>query len=96
MHIKEALENILDKKLDEMKQNFQAALTEKAIEKLEEKKIQIAQSYFAEEKGKSPGSKGIDAAKEDEREREEYAKSGKKIPARLTGELAKKFMAHKK
>jgi hypothetical protein len=48
MHIKEALENILDKKLDEMKQNFQAALTEKAVEKLEEKKINIARTYFGQ------------------------------------------------
>ena len=29
-----------------MKQNLNAALTEKAIEKLEERKIDIAQSYF--------------------------------------------------
>jgi hypothetical protein len=48
MHIKEALNNIIDKKLDLMKENFQAALTEKAIEKLEERKIQIAETYFGQ------------------------------------------------
>jgi hypothetical protein len=46
MHIKEALKNILDKKLDMMKENFNAALTSKAVQKLEEKKIEIAQTYF--------------------------------------------------
>ena len=45
-HIKEALTNILEKKLDVMKENFNSALTEKAMQKLEEKKIEIAQSYF--------------------------------------------------
>jgi hypothetical protein len=106
MYIKEAIQNILEKNLDEMKNNFQAALTEKAIQQLEERKIQIAQSYFAEERGQSPGSKaskprspaeeGMRAAEEDDDEREEYKKKGKKIPARLTGELARKFMAGKK
>jgi hypothetical protein len=46
MHIQKAIANITEKKLDEMKQNLNAALTEKAIEKLEERKIDIAQSYF--------------------------------------------------
>lgn len=46
MYIKEALKNILDKKLEMMKENFNAALTSKAIQKLEEKKIEIAKSYF--------------------------------------------------
>jgi hypothetical protein len=106
MYVKEAIQNILEKNLDEMKNNFQAALTEKAISQLEEKKIKIAQSYFGEERGQSPGSKaskprspaeeGMRAAEEDEDERKEYAKSGKKIPARLTGELAAKFMKRKK
>jgi hypothetical protein len=48
MHIKEALVNILDKKLDEMKQNFNAALVEKAMHKIEEKKIEIAKNYFGQ------------------------------------------------
>jgi hypothetical protein len=50
MHIKEALENILEKNLDKMKENFEAALTEKAVEKLEERKIAIAENYFGTEK----------------------------------------------
>lgn len=45
-NIKEAIQNIRDKKLDLMKENFTAALSEKAVQKLEEKKIEIAQSYF--------------------------------------------------
>lgn len=45
-HIKEAIKNIQQKKLDLMKENFNAALSEKAVQKLEEKKIDIAQSYF--------------------------------------------------
>jgi hypothetical protein len=106
MYIKEAIQNILDKNLDEMKNNFQAALIEKAISQLEERKIQIAQGYFAEERGQSPGSKaskprspaeeGMRAAEDDDNEREEFKKKGKKIPARLTGELAKKYMNRKK
>lgn len=95
MYIKEAIQNILEKNLDEMKNNFQAALTEKAIEQMEEKKIKIAKGYFGQ-KGKSPATEGSEAAEEDDNERKEYEKSGKKMPARLTGELAKKFMARKK
>lgn len=57
MYIKEAIQNILDKKLDEMKQNLEAAITEKAIEKLEEKKIEIAQGYFAESRSNTIAKK---------------------------------------
>jgi hypothetical protein len=46
MHIKEAITNIREKKLEQMKENFNSALTEKAVQKLEEKKIEIAKSYF--------------------------------------------------
>lgn len=46
MHIKEALGNILEKKLDLMRENFEAALTEKAMQKLEEMKIEVAQDFF--------------------------------------------------
>lgn len=48
MSIKQALNNILENNLDAMRQNFSAALTEKAVLKLEEKKIQIAQNYFGQ------------------------------------------------
>jgi hypothetical protein len=46
MYIKEAIKNILDKRLELMKENFSMALTSKAVQKLEEKKIEIAQTYF--------------------------------------------------
>jgi hypothetical protein len=46
MHIQEAIKNIREKKLEQMKENFNAALTTKAMQKLEEKKINIAQTYF--------------------------------------------------
>lgn len=46
--IKEAINNIIDKKLDLMKENLQSALAEKAVQKLEEKKIHIAKSYFGQ------------------------------------------------
>jgi len=47
MSIKAGLNNILENNLDGMKQNFSAAITEKAMHKLEEKKIDIAKNYFA-------------------------------------------------
>ncbi len=50
MSIKRALDNILEGNLDEMRQNFSSALTTKAVEKLEERKIDIAKSYFAKAK----------------------------------------------
>jgi hypothetical protein len=48
MFIKEALDNILNKDLSLMKENFEAALTEKAVQKLEERKIDIASNYFGQ------------------------------------------------
>lgn len=50
MSINKAIENIFEGKLDEMRQNFSAALTSKAVEKLEERKIQIAENYFGKSK----------------------------------------------
>lgn len=46
MSIDRALDNIFEGKLDEMRSNFSAALSTKAVEKLEECKIEIAQNYF--------------------------------------------------
>lgn len=46
-HIKHAFKNILENKLDDMRQNFSSALSERAMQKLEEKKIAVAQNYFA-------------------------------------------------
>lgn len=48
MSIKNALSNILEGNLDAMRQNFSASLTEKAVQKLEEKKIDIAKNYFGQ------------------------------------------------
>lgn len=50
MSIKDAIHNLMDNKLDAMKENFNSVLTSKAIEKLDEKKIQIAQNYFGQDK----------------------------------------------
>lgn len=50
MSIKKALDSILEGNLDEMRQNFSSALTTKAVEKLEERKIDIAKSYFGQTK----------------------------------------------
>lgn len=48
MSIDKALDNIFEGKLDEMRSNFSAALSTKAVEKLEERKIEIAQNYFGQ------------------------------------------------
>lgn len=50
MSVHKALDNILENKLDEMRTNFSSALTSKAIEKLEERKIKIAETYFGQSK----------------------------------------------
>ena len=46
--INEALDCILDNNLSEMKENLLIALQEKAMEKLEERKKEIAAQYFAQ------------------------------------------------
>lgn len=46
--INEALDNILEENLVDMKENLMAALQEKAMEKLEERKKAIAANYFAQ------------------------------------------------
>lgn len=48
--IKEALEKILEQDLEGMRNAFSAAITERAVDKLEEKKVEIAQSYFGKDK----------------------------------------------
>jgi hypothetical protein len=48
MSINKALDNILEGRLDEMRENLSAALSTKAVEKLEERKIEIAQNYFGQ------------------------------------------------
>ena len=48
MSIKEAIGNILENNLDAMRNNFSYVLSTKAVEKLEEKKIEIANKYFGQ------------------------------------------------
>lgn len=100
MHIKEAIQNILDKNLDEMKSNFNSAITEKAIEKLEEKKIEIASTYFAEASysaksaraGKDIGKPGKMFAKiaADAAERYGSEERGKKVAGAVLKKLRSK------
>lgn len=47
--IKEALDKILEHDLEGMRNAFSAAITERAVEKLEEKKVEIAQNYFGKD-----------------------------------------------
>ena len=47
--IQEAIGNIMEENLHEMKENFLAVLQEKAMQKLEERKKQIAANYFAQD-----------------------------------------------
>ena len=48
MSVNKALNNILESNLDAMRQNFSAALSTKAVEKLEERKMEIAKNYFGQ------------------------------------------------
>lgn len=48
-HIQEAIGNIMEDNLHEMKDNFLTALNEKVMEKLEERKKEIASNYFAQD-----------------------------------------------
>jgi hypothetical protein len=66
MHIQEAIKNIAEKNLTEMKQNFYAALSEKAVGILEERKIDMAKFFFAKKE------------EEDEEEDNEKEKGKKK------------------
>lgn len=50
MSVQKALDSILENKLDEMRNNFSHALTSKAVEKLEERKMEIAKNYFGSSK----------------------------------------------
>lgn len=48
MTVKKAIDNMLDRNLDEMRQNLNDALVTKAIGALEERKQQIASQYLAQ------------------------------------------------
>lgn len=49
MTVKKAIESILENDLVSMRQNFSSAITSKAVEKLEERKVEIAKSYFTKD-----------------------------------------------
>lgn len=46
MSVQAAIENIVQKNIEEMRNNINIALTEKAVSKLDEKKQEIASKYF--------------------------------------------------
>jgi hypothetical protein len=48
MSVKEAIQNMMNKNLDEMRQNLNDVLAQKAIGALEERKQEIAKNYFAQ------------------------------------------------
>jgi len=48
MSVNKALDSVLANNLDEMRTHFSNALSTKAVEKLEERKIEIAQNYFGQ------------------------------------------------
>lgn len=48
MTVKKAIEDILENNLESMRQNLSAAITTKAVDKLEERKQEIAKSYFGQ------------------------------------------------
>jgi hypothetical protein len=52
MSVKQAVDNMLNKNLDEMRQNLNDVLVSKALGALEERKQEIAKNYFAQPKAK--------------------------------------------
>ena len=46
MSIKDGLQSILNNRLDSMRDHFSNALTTKAVDRLEERKVEIASNYF--------------------------------------------------
>jgi hypothetical protein len=52
MSVRDAVENMLNKNLDEMRQNLNDVLVQKAIGALEERKQVIAKNYFAQSTSK--------------------------------------------
>ena len=85
MSINKALDNILEGRLDEMRENFSAALSTKAVEKLEERKIEIAQNYFGQV---FESSDQLDEVLDDSDKRTKYGMKavGSYIKASLTGD----------
>lgn len=48
MSIENAIINIMENNLDAMRANFSVALSEKAVQKLDERKREIAENYFGQ------------------------------------------------
>lgn len=92
MSIENAIINIMENNLDAMRANFSVALSEKAVQKLDERKKEIAENYFGLNEG-NPAKEGADAAKKDDEMRKKHMEKYGKLPARLTGKLASKFVA---
>lgn len=46
MSVEKGIVNILENNLDEMRANFSAALSEKIVMKLDEKKAEMGKAYF--------------------------------------------------
>lgn len=84
MSVNKALENILEGNLDAMRTHFSNALATKAVEKLEERKIDIAQSYF----GQVMEEEQIDEVLDDSDKRTKYGMkaAGSYIKASLMGD----------
>lgn len=95
MSVNKALDSILEGKLDAMRSNFSSALSTKAVEKLEERKIEIAQKYFGQIQEATPADEGRKAVQDDDKKREKHMEKYGKLPARLTGALADKFANRK-
>jgi hypothetical protein len=49
MSVENIVSNILEKNLDSMRENINAVLAEKAVEKLEEMKAEVASKLFNQE-----------------------------------------------
>ena len=47
--VTEGIKNVLEGNLEQMRQNFNQALAQKAVEKIEEKKLEISSNYFGNE-----------------------------------------------
>jgi len=85
MSVNKALNNILESNLDAMRQNFSAALSTKAVEKLEERKMEIAKNYFGQV---NEEVEQIDEVLDDSDKRTKYGikAAGSYIKASLTGD----------
>ena len=85
MNAKEIVNQVVSGQFAEMKESVREALAEKANAILDVAKESVARRYFGLHEEKTPADQGIDAAKEDDKKRDELKKAGKTIPKELTG-----------